>query len=681
VTYRVAAAALASFLMATATAAQEITVLTSGGFTAPYLDLVPEFERSTGVRVASVFGASMGGASDSIPVRLARGEPADVVILTSDALERLVSEGKVVPGTRVDLVKSGIGMSVRAGAPRPDISTVEALKKTLRQAKSIAYSASASGTYLATELFEKLGVADEIRAKSHRIESERVGAVVARGDAEIGFQQISELLPIEGLDFVGPLPDEVQKVSIFSAGIAANATQPESARALISFLASPSAYPAIRKYGLEPVGEQPSSKDVRHSSFPLLRLVAPAAPGGGWDQTARVMQEVLQRSGLVTAAPVENIPGAAGTIGLARFIGSEHGQADTLMVSGLIMLGGIVTHRSPITLHEVTPIARLTGEYEVIAVPAESPFHSLADLVGALRERPESISWGGGSAGGSDQMLAGLVAEAVGVPARRINYIAFSGGGESLSAILGGQVSVGINGLAEFLPHIEAGTLRVLALSSAERLPGLDIPTLREQGVDIEFENWRSVVAPPGITREARTRLETLVNDMIHSQEWREALVRYRWLDRYLSGPAFDTFAASEEARVQSILRRLGTGSDDGAATTGPYPLLVLAGLLLTALVAMLPTVRSQRSPEAAGSGWRGPALVGAGILLNLLLLERAGFIIASTVLFWCTARAFDTRHPGRDAVYAGAISVGAYLLFARALQLPLPSGVLPGWL
>ena len=241
-----------------------------------------------------------------------------------------------------------------------------------------------------------------------------------------------------------------------------------------------------------PVAAQPA--------YQHLRIIAPAAPGGGWDQTARVMQQVLQRAGIVHASSVENISGAAGTIGLARFIGAERGNGDVVMVSGLIMLAAIVTHASPVTLREVTPIARLTGEYEVIVVPAASPFRSLHDLVRAFRERPESISWGGGSAGGTDQMLAGLVADAVGVSPRRVNYIAFSGGGESMSAILGGQVSAGINGLAEFAPQIDAGTVRVLGISSAERLPGVPAPTLREQGVDVELENWRSLVAPPGIS-------------------------------------------------------------------------------------------------------------------------------------------------------------------------------------
>ena len=201
--------------------AEEIRVMTSGGFAAPYNKVIPEYERATQDTVLTAYGASMGGAPDSIPMRLERGESADVVILAATALEELIKQGKVVAGSRVDLVRSSIGMAVRAGAPRPDIRTVEALKRTLLEAKSIAYSASASGTYLSTELFPRLGIADEIQEKSQRIEGERVGDVVARGDAEIGFQQISELLPIEGIDYVGPLPDEVQRVTVFSAGIVA----------------------------------------------------------------------------------------------------------------------------------------------------------------------------------------------------------------------------------------------------------------------------------------------------------------------------------------------------------------------------------------------------------------------------------------------------------------------------
>jgi molybdate transport system substrate-binding protein len=232
-------------------AVDDIRVMSSGGFTAAYLVLVPEFERATNNKVETTFGASMGNTPDSIPSRLQRGEPADVVILAASALDDLIKQGKVVAGSRVDLARSSIGMAVRAGAPKPDISSVEALTRTLLRAKSIAYSSSASGVYLSTELFQRLGIADQIKGKSRRIDGEPVAAVVARGDAEIGFQQISEILPVPGIDYVGPLPPDVQRVTVFSAGVAAGARKPDAARALITFLASPGAAAAIRKSGLE----------------------------------------------------------------------------------------------------------------------------------------------------------------------------------------------------------------------------------------------------------------------------------------------------------------------------------------------------------------------------------------------------------------------------------------------
>jgi molybdate transport system substrate-binding protein len=243
----------ASVVLASAAFASEITVMNSGALTAACLQLIPEFERGTHYKVLTVYGASMGNAPDSIPNRLQRGEPADVVILAGSALDELIGRGMVVPGGRADLARSSIGMAVRAGASKPDIGSVEALKRTLLEAKSIGYSASASGVYLSQQLFQRLGIAEQILGKCKRIASEPVGVVVARGDAEIGFQQISELLPVAGIDFVGPLPDEVQKITVFSAGVAAGAQHPEAARALIRFLSSPAAAPAMRKSGLDPV--------------------------------------------------------------------------------------------------------------------------------------------------------------------------------------------------------------------------------------------------------------------------------------------------------------------------------------------------------------------------------------------------------------------------------------------
>lgn len=231
----------------------EVKVMISGGLTAAYNQLVPQFEHATENKVVTASGPSMGTTTNAIPVRLARGEPADVLIMVGYALGDLIKQGKVEASSRVDIARSPIGMVVKAGAPKPDISTVEAFKRTLLAAKSIAYSDSASGVYVGTEMMEKLGILDQMKPKSHKIEADPVAGVVARGDAELGFQQISELIPVKGVDLVGPLPPEVQKITIFSAGIVTGAKEPEAGRALIKYLASAAAAPVIEKSGLDPM--------------------------------------------------------------------------------------------------------------------------------------------------------------------------------------------------------------------------------------------------------------------------------------------------------------------------------------------------------------------------------------------------------------------------------------------
>lgn len=259
------------------TAGGELHVMTSGGFTAAYDQLRPGYEAKSGTPVRTAYGASMGNASDSIPSRLGRGEPADVVILARSALDALVKDGKVVAGSQVDLVRSSIGMAVRKGEPKPDIATVAALTQALRAAPSIAYSASASGTYYETELLKRLGIEAEVRPKSRRIVSERVGTVVARGDAALGLQQVSELLPITGIDYVGPLPAEVQRVTVFSAGIATASKRPEAARALIGYLGSRDVSATIARTGLEPIVCDRAGAEAA-SARPAAGSSSPAAP-------------------------------------------------------------------------------------------------------------------------------------------------------------------------------------------------------------------------------------------------------------------------------------------------------------------------------------------------------------------------------------------------------------------
>jgi len=240
-------------LLAGSAGAAEVRVMISGGLSAAYKELVPEFERATGNKVLTAYGPSMGTTVNAIPIRLERGEPADVLIMVGYALDDLVSKGKVVTDSRVDLVTSKIGMAVRASAPKPDISSADALKRALLAAKSVAYSDSASGVYISTEMFQKLGIADEMKDKARKIPATPVGEIVAHGDAELGFQQISELQSVPGIDIVGQLPPELQNITVFSAGIASVSKEPEAGKALIKFLASPAARDTIVKSGMEPI--------------------------------------------------------------------------------------------------------------------------------------------------------------------------------------------------------------------------------------------------------------------------------------------------------------------------------------------------------------------------------------------------------------------------------------------
>jgi len=288
------------------------------------------------------------------------------------------------------------------------------------------------------------------------------------------------------------------------------------------------------------------------------KVMAPAAPGGGWDQTARAIQAAMQDEKIAGNVQVTNVPGAGGTIGLAQFVNQSNGDETALIVGGYVMVGAILTNDAPVTLEAVTPIARLTGEYEAIVVPEASPLKSMADLVAALKADPGAVSWAGGSAGGTDHIATGLIAKAVGVDPKKINYIAFSGGGEALAAILGGQVTVGISGYGEFAAQVEAGALRVLGVTSAERLPGIDAPTLKEAGVDVVLQNWRMVAAAPGITPEEKAAIIADVEKMAKSPTWQQTLKAKGWQDTFLAGDAFSAQLAADTAATAAVLKDIG---------------------------------------------------------------------------------------------------------------------------
>jgi putative tricarboxylic transport membrane protein len=289
-----------------------------------------------------------------------------------------------------------------------------------------------------------------------------------------------------------------------------------------------------------------------------LKIMAPAAPGGGWDQTARSMQQVLTQSGIAKSVQVTNVPGAGGTVGIAQFVTGSKGDGNTLMVNGFVMMGAILTNKAPVTFEQVTPVARLTAEAEAIVVPTNSPIQSAQDLVALVKADPGKVRWAGGSAGGVDHIAAGLFAKTVGADPTKINYIPFSGGGEALAAILGGKVTAGISGLGEFESQIKAGKLRLIAVTAPTKREGIATPTLKDQGVDLEITNWRSVVAPPGISPEQRKTLADTIDKMVKSPAWQETLKQKGWDNAYLSGDEFAAFLKAENDRVRDVLTSIG---------------------------------------------------------------------------------------------------------------------------
>ncbi len=288
------------------------------------------------------------------------------------------------------------------------------------------------------------------------------------------------------------------------------------------------------------------------------KIMAPAAPGGGWDQTARSMQSALQDEGISGNVQVTNVPGAGGTIGLAQFVNQSSGDPTQLIVGGYVMVGAILTNAAPVNLEQVTPIARLTGEYEAIVVPAASDIKDMAGLVEKLKADPGSVSWAGGSAGGTDHITAGLIAKAVGVDPTKVNYIAFSGGGEALAAILGNQVTVGISGYSEFAEQVKAGTLRIIGISSDQRVAGIDAPTFKEGGVDVSIQNWRMVAAAPGISAEQKTAILADVDKMVQSASWQKTLADKGWANTYLAGDDFAAQLKKDTEATAAILKEIG---------------------------------------------------------------------------------------------------------------------------
>ncbi|MEU7280555.1 tripartite tricarboxylate transporter substrate binding protein [Streptomyces sp. NPDC045431] len=302
----------------------------------------------------------------------------------------------------------------------------------------------------------------------------------------------------------------------------------------------------------------PGSGSDTGTRIPGLRLMVPNTPGGGYDITARTAAKNAEDAGLTQDIEVFNLPGAGGTVGLTRLVG-EHGNGKLAMSMGLGVVGAVHTNKTPATLADTTPIARLTEEQDIVVVSKDSPYKTIQDLLAAWRANPGKLPVGGGSSpGGPDHLAPMLMAQAAGIAPKSVNYVPFDGGGELLASILGDKVAFGVSGVGEYLDQIKAGELRLLAVTGPQRVPGLDAPTLREAGLDTEFTNWRGIVAPPGLSAAERDKLIGLVTELHDSPQWRDSLQKNGWTDAFLAGDRFGAFLDEQDRRVDSVLKELG---------------------------------------------------------------------------------------------------------------------------
>jgi putative tricarboxylic transport membrane protein len=289
---------------------------------------------------------------------------------------------------------------------------------------------------------------------------------------------------------------------------------------------------------------------------PALKMMIPANPGGGWDQTGRNLATAMQSAKLVSSVQFDNKGGAAGTIGLAQFVNSAKGDPNAVMIGGMVMVGGIILSKSPVSLSQVTPIARLTSEWEVIVVPANSPLKTMGDLVKMFKDNPGKVSWGGGSAGGTDHILVGLIAKDVGVEPAKINYVPFKGGGEAVAAILGGHVTAGVSGIGEFAEQVKSGKMRALAQSGPSKIDG--IPSLKELKINVELGNWRGIFGGPGLTPQQRDALVRLVQSATETPAWKATLEKLGWAPWFLGGEQYAQFIKQDEQRIAGIIESIG---------------------------------------------------------------------------------------------------------------------------
>ena len=430
------------------------------------------------------------------------------------------------------------------------------------------------------------------------------------------------------------------------------------------------------------------------SGFPdkAITLLVGANPGGGWDQLARLMQHVLVTED-ISPVPVEviNRGGAGGTIGLAELVTKHRRNANTVMIGGSTLASATISHGSRFSMLDTVPLARIISEYDVVAVPMDSPYRTMQELVERLRADPESVVWGGGSAASVDHILVGLIAEAAGVDPRSITYVAFAGGGEASAAVMGGQVTAGVSGLAEWKDLAEAGRIRLLAISSAERLDGIDLPTIRESGLDVVVENWRCLILPPGVRRSEQQWLLEALEVMRATDSWNELLAKYHWADSFLAGAEFEAFLRQELIDTAKILQDLGLGEGGRSHTAvGPYafPAVTVTGVLLFGAVMGWQGIARRRKLRAGADDTRPSAgetspgdsvswrRFGAGAgasLAYILLLPLVGFVFITPVFLVIQSRIIGSRKIVRDIVVSVLLTAGAAAIFTYLLNVEIP--------
>jgi putative tricarboxylic transport membrane protein len=418
-------------------------------------------------------------------------------------------------------------------------------------------------------------------------------------------------------------------------------------------------------------------------------LGPPANPGGGWDQLARLMQLVIGEADL-SPRPMEvlNRGGAGGAIGLAELVSRHHGDPYMIMAAGSVMIGSTISQNSPFRMTDTEPLARLVMEHLIVAVPMASPFQTMEDFIAAFRADPAAVSWCGGSAGGVDHILVGLIAEAAGVPAEAVRYVAYSGGGAASAAIMGGQVTAGVAGYSEWKGLAEAGRIRILASGTAEPIAGVAFPNLRNAGLDVVLENWRGVFAAPGIEPEHRAWWMSLVERMRATPMWQGFLKSNGWEDGFLPGEAFRKFIVAEEALNTQTLTRLGmVGGSGGHAPVGPWAFPAVIGLAGAAAVTAV-TVETLKAPAGAivpagsddddeGGGplpiWKRFLAGVCLILAYIVALGLIGFLIATPLFIMALCLLMKSRTLIWDAVAAVLMTGAVWLLFSRVLSVQLP--------